>query len=415
MGLFGSSPQKKLAKAQGFLAGGDHYEALRLFEDLLAGRSLSGGEESMAREGAKTCRRRMIERRLEEAELLRQAGDLESARDRCRTALDLAGEDLDRDEIEETMRRIDAPRRPLPRSGQIEDAVTTDVLPEPDRTVEPVPSPVDHVKEEPPEPSDEELFGEDPMILFEIYAQTLPPQTSETYRALGRPFILGYVALTQGAPKRALELFGELDWTGTHDPHALLEKAQALLLAHRAEEALVVCDEAKSPEPIDARRRYLRVEALRALNRYDEAVEEAFAMVEEQAGGEFPTESLLAWTLIEAGRAEEAYERMRERIRPDHAPDEYLVPAAAAAGALGLVEEEIGFLETLIQKRMFYSASMQEEIEFPVEAGRRLLDLYKESGRDAEAIRGLALHLIDHDPERAEIYRELLLDLDGEE
>jgi hypothetical protein len=259
----------------------------------------------------------------------------------------------------------------------------------------------------------------------------LGEETAAFYRSLGDKFVLGYLALVQGAGRRALEFFEEVDWSAVADARPVLEKAQAYLLAHRPEEALAGCEEAArlipspdddaAPDPAsaaaraDLRRRYLRIEALRMLNRYDEAGEEASGLAEDAGGSDLPTEALLAWTLIEAGRAEEAYDLMQAQITPEHAPDEYVVPAAAAAGALGWIDEEIGLLERLIGRRMYYSTAMGEEVDFPVEAGRRLLELYRETERDAESVRGLALHLIDHDAERAETYRELLLELDRQE
>ena len=70
-------------------------------------------------------------------------------------------------------------------------------------------------------------------------------------------------------------------------------------------------------------------------------------------------------------------------------------------------------LEDLIQQRMERSLTRGQELDFPVEAGRRLLDLYLRTQAEPGLIRPLVLHLIDQDPEHAENYRAVLTGLDG--
>ncbi len=541
MVFFGRSPARKIERARALFARENWYEARRQYEEALDGRADLGPEhQAEAVERILACRRAMIALRLEEAETFRQAGDLESARDRCRTAVDIAGEDLARDDIEEMFRKINAPRRPLGPRGQIDDALETDLLPEPDRTVRPKPGPLDRHSSEEPEPEDEEIFGPDPENLLEIHLNTLDPGTASLYRRLGPVFCRGYLALAQGYGKRALQIFDDVSWETLRDPRPWLERAHALLLADRADEALdlldkvvpelelssdevgeediasgasepgtlethppdiaasgfaagapevaasgfatervsapdsgatavaagapdagvttgvagapdsgvptaaagapdsdfaadaagvsdsgaaadggegLAIDPAVDPGPdarrVESRRIYLRIEALRVLGRYEEALESARILAADLTNAAPPTVTLYAWTLLEAGQAEEAYDLLLARIEAGEEMDEFLIPAAAATAALGLAEEETRLLERLIERRIFLSTQTGTELDFPVEAGRRLLDLYVETDREAGAVRALALHLIDHDPERAEVYRQTLLNLEG--
>jgi tetratricopeptide (TPR) repeat protein len=419
MGLFGTSPRKKLEKARVCQAQGNFYDALGLYQDLArAGSHLSPGEISEAAQGALACRREMIRRRLDEAEALRLSGDLEGARDRCHTALDLAGGELDPAAIEEQMRKIDAPRRPRSSSGTVQDALESDLLPEAGEVVVPQATPVDRKPAAVGPKSDEELFGNDPEALFEVYLHTFDPETAELYRSLGRDFQLGYLALVQGEGGRAVEFFDRLDWTRIRDPRPVLDRAHALLLASRPEDALDQLETMEIPEGDDpvlrearARRRYLKVEVLRSQSRYEEAVDEAKALAD-QVGGGAATESLLAWTLLEAGRAEEAFSRLKDWMEAGDAPEEILVPGAQAAAALGRADEAIQWLASLIERRLQRSVMHGTEVDFPIEAGRRLLALYLQEESHPDDVRSLALHLLDHDPERAEDYRELLVKMD---
>lgn len=421
MGIFGSSPQKKLEKARAHLAQQNYYEALRLFEELGGTDSrLAPGEISEAQEGGRKCRAEMIRERLAESEALRQAGDLEGARDRCRTALELAGEDLDDGPAQEQLRKIDAPRRPSSPTGTLSDAVETDLLPEADETIRPKPTPVDRQPSAAPRKSDEELFGDDPEALFEVYLHTFDPETADLYRSMGSDFRLGYLALVGGDGHRAVEYLERLDWSASRDARLVLERAHAYLVAGRSEESLAILDAMPPPEEGDlvqreggARRRYLRVEVLRAVERYEEAIAEARSLADSMGGENMVTEALLAWTLLEAGRAEETYERLKGWLEAGIAPEEILVPGAQAAAILGHTDQAIAWLRSIIEARLQRSVMHGTEVEFPIEAGRRLLDIYLQEETDPKETRSLALHLLDHDKERSEAYRDLLLKLDA--
>ena len=464
MGLFGSSPEKKLEKARELESRGVDHDARQLYAEILDKPSkLSPATREAAEKGYVQVRTRMIHARLDEAERFRLIGDLEAARDRCQTALDLAGDDLDRSEIEEKLRQVDSPKRPAPQSTRAEDEVPDDLLSPPEEAPEPMGSLLEWLKpKRPVERSDEELFGEDPDSLFELHLETLGAETADRYRAFGSEFRNGYLALVQGAAHRALEFFDRMPADVQGDPWVLLERAHALLLDERAEDSLALLARARenislitpetTPEPAapteDAggaalppgfgaggsagtlpsgheevlvpvgspvyylsRVRFLEVEALRASSRYEEAVAAAKELASTPGVGRVAADSILAWTLIEAGRHEEAYAMLLAYLRNGSLHEEILVPAAQAASLLGRREEAIRLLEGLLQSRFQRSLERQIEVDFPVEAGRRLLEFYLEGGRHPDQIRGLVQHLVDHDPDQGESYRDLLLKL----
>ncbi len=442
MGLFGTSPQKKLEKAREHFAAGRWWEAMRLYEEVTeAGGKVDEGERSEAREGFRRCREQMIRLRLEESEELRLAGDLEAARDKCQTALDLAADDLDTSAIREQRLRVDAPARAVAAGPDPSEQLETDLLPGSQRRVVLSPTLLDRPAREPAPRDDAELFGDNPEELFEVHLHALSDAVADYLRSLGPDFRFGYLALVQGEGQRALDFFDRLDWKAIRHPAALRQRANALLLAHRAEEALALID-SMAPEkapgwsapatasssdapgsapalPADdpegeARRRYLRIDALRVLGRLDEAVHDAELLADAAATVDpVPTlEALLGWVLIEAGRAEEAFTRLSRRLRQIGYHEEILIPTAQAAVALGRDDEAVEFLEQLIQSRMEQGLARHSEIDFPVEAGRQLLRIHLRRGADEQTLRTLILHLIDHDAEQGETYRDLLMQLD---
>jgi len=486
MGLFGSSPQKKLEKARGFLAQENWYDAKRHFEDALeSATKLSEGERAEARAGIRRCRERMIAARVADAEELLRIGDREGARDRAQIAVDLAEGDLDAGAARELLQRIGAPVRPLSPGGLDEAAAQDDLLPDGPPRGPADPGLLerararlfDRGREEPEAVSDEEFFGDDPNSLFDLHLESVAPRAAEEFRRLGPDFQFGYLATVGGDGARALRFFDRLDWGAIRHLGARRVRANALLLAGRAEESLALLDEmaprfdaqsepgtegreggggsgegagpsviledrpqtvsaapssafpivetSAAPPPeteVDERaealagegeRRYMRIEALRALGRYDEAVTAARELADALASPRLVTEALLGWTLIEAGRPEEARERLNRRLKGMGYHEEILVPAAQAAVALGDEVEARKMLEDLIQQRMERSLTRGQELDFPVEAGRRLLDLYLRTQAEPGLIRPLVLHLIDQDPEHAENYRAVLTGLDG--
>ncbi len=423
MGLFGSSPKKKLEKARLMFDAGEHYDALVLYEDLARqSGKLSTGELSEARDRAMVCRRKMIALRLEEAERLHQEGNLAGASDRCQTALELAGEEIEVPEVHEMLRRISAPRRPVASPPHPAEVPTKDLYPPPDLTAAQPPEEAE-AQEAVAERTDEEILGEDPDALFEVYLHGLDPERAAFFRGLGVEFRNAYLALAQGAPGRAVAFFEEM-FARHGDPAAggaaadfrvQLEWGHALLLAGRASDALAVLDEARPgaavSEADEQRRQYLRVEALRVLHRYDEAVAGAAALADSADEPVASLDSLLTWTLLDAGQAEEARNRLAPWVAAGATSEEILLPAAQAAAALGLGEEEMTILDGLISHRIQQSIIHGSEVEYPIQAGRRLLARYYEFKRDPDEIRAVLLHLLDHDQERAEEYRTMLLEL----
>jgi tetratricopeptide (TPR) repeat protein len=298
-------------------------------------------------------------------------------------------------------------------------------------------TPVDRPVREAAPRDDAELFGDNPEELFEVHLHALSEPVADYLRTLGPDFRFGYLALVQGEGKRALDFFERLDWEAIRHPAALRQRANALLLARMADSALEQID-AMAPagapgssvpatatadrDPVsppddpdgEVRRRYLRIDALRVLGRLEEAVEDARVLADAAAAVE-PSpalEAMLGWVLIEAGRTQEAFDRLSRRLKDVGYHEEILIPAAQAAVALGRDDEAVELLEQLIHSRMERGLAQYAEIDFPVEAGRRLLDIHLRRGAEERTLRTLILHLIDHDVEEGERYRDLLMQLD---
>lgn len=394
MGLFGFNAEKKLAQAKKYVEEGKHYEALRAFEEVTE-RASQPELHAAALTGAREMRAAMIAARVAEADGFEASGDLEVAKDRLRTAIDLAEDDLPKDRLEERLRGLEAPRRPTQMGAAAQPPdLLPDPLEDPSRGA---------VRSEPSDPA--ELFGEDPKEEFAFLMNTLPEDLAALFQEQGESFQLGYLALTRGAPRAALQKFDEMDWSSMPASPIALERARALLLARRGEEALALVDQIEDPGPAG---RWLRVEALRDLGRVDDAVTAAAELVNSQSKNTSESDALLAWTLIEAGRPEEAYDHLEGWL--GRAPDEeILVPAAQALSMLDRAAEAVRLLESLIHQRLEASLATGREPNFPVQAGRRLLALYLSLGRASSDYRALVMHLLDFDPERGEQYRGLLL------
>lgn len=461
MAFFQTSPEKRLEQAQKALREARHFEAWKSFDRVAEDAKASPSTRDAARQGARLAREQMIATRLEEAEQLRSAGELEQARDRVQTALDLAGEDLDRAEIDRLLRVLDSPKRTLSPTAHIEEDLPDDLLEAPETTL-PLPPP----SHEPSRPrartrGDEAAvtpLDELEASLLEIHLETLAADLREHYRGLGAGFHRAWLALVEGTPNQAAERFADLPASLRADPWVALEEAHALLLASRPAEALRVLDESPAAGPTlralgagadaragdapshadaalgsvfsaggpnvarrtdddftssyEVRRLYLRIETQRALGRHDEAVAGARALASGLLRGSIAAESLLAWTLIESGQTEEAYRRMLDLLRADQAAlyEEVLLPAAQAASLLGRRAEAVRLLEGLIQARFHRSLQRETEVDFPVQAARQLLELYLEQDPPSERdVHGLVQHLLEHDPAEGERYRDLLL------
>jgi tetratricopeptide (TPR) repeat protein len=395
MGLFGFNAEKKLARARKYAEEGKHYEARRAFEEV-AERADSEELRTAARTGSRDVRAAMIAARIAEADGLEATGDLEVAMDRLRTALDLAGDDLPKESLEERLRALEAPRRP---------AQATSTPQPPDLLPDPVEDSARRAKRsETTDPS--ELFGVNPGEEFAILMNTLPDELASLFQQQGESFRLGYLALTRGAPQAALRKFDEMDWSELPPAPIALERARALLLARRPEEALALVDRIGDAGPAG---RWLRVEALRDMGRIDDAVDAAAELVNAQEQNTPESDALLAWTLIEAGRPEEAYDHLEGWLEGRAPDEEVLVPAAQALSMLDRIPEAIRLLENLIHHRLEASLATGREPNFPVQAGRRLLAFYIAEGRSPGEFRALVMHLLDFDPERGEQYRGLLL------
>ena len=395
MGLFGFNAEKKLAQARKHAEQGKHYEALRAFEEVVE-RATQAELRDAALTGARETRAAMIEARIAEADGFEENGELEAAKDRLRTAIDLAQDDLPKERLEERMRALESPRRPT-QPGP--------AAPPPDLLPDPADDPARAALRA--EPTDAaELFGESPEDEFAFLLNTLPPDLAALFQEQEEAFRLGYLALTRGFPRAALRKFDEMDWSTMPQAPIALERARALLLARRTEEALELIDRLGEPGPAG---RWLRVEALRDLGRVDDAVQAAVDLVNSQEQNTPESDALLAWTLIEAGRPEEAYDHIEGWLEGRAPDEEILVPAAQALSMMDRAPEAMRLLENLIHQRLETSLATGREPNFPVQAGRRLLALYMAAGRSPNEYRALVMHLLDFDPERGEQYRSLLV------
>jgi len=411
--LFGPSPTKRLERAEAALARGEVFEAFRDFTELMSRLDrLSDGDASRARAGHRRAREKLIAARMAEAERMLAAGETDAAEDNCQTALDLAGDDLDTTEILHFQHRLSTPPRPVARTSHWEEETVRD-LP----TARP-PAPAEHPLEAPSSELDPEWI--------EAHLGSLGEATATHYRSLGPDFLAAYLALAEGDGERAVAHFEALPPELARDPAVMVESAHALLLTGRPQEAIDRLDQlegrvapeerGKSTDSFSSRIRFLRIEAYRAMgpSHASRAVAAAREFVAQLAEPSPAADALLAWALLEAGDAEEAYTVARPWLRAGTQIEEILVPAAHAAGVLGRPDEARELLENLLKTRFHRSLQREEPVEFPIEAGRKLLALYledKEAGQapDPAAIRTLVLHLLDHDPERAEAYHELLV------
>ena len=412
MGLFGFSADKKLRKASEHLERGRLFDALSDFRDILSrADTVDAGILAQAESGERTTRERMIAERLKEAESLIRVEDLASARDRCLMALDLAGEDLPRGPIEERIRQIEAPRRPVSSSERIGDNVPRDLPPSPDLDEKaPRRSVVTQRHEEPEVPELEEsfVFGDDPEGLFEIHMNTLGEDVASAFRSMGSDFARGYLALASAQGPMAMRYFDRVEWEPLPPDSVVIELMRALVLSHRYDEALEWFGKLRGDhEPA----RVLHIEALRGLRRPEEALQEAQELVESLPEATPEADSLLGWLLIEAGRPEEAESLLEGWMNAGEPIPDVMIPAAVASAAVGKVDEAIEVLENLVQYSLDSAVRSGREPNLPVEAARRLLELYEDVGAEPEKIRSLASLLVDFDPAHGEDYRQLLMKL----
>lgn len=400
MGLFGFNAEKKIKKAQELVAGGRDYDARKVLLELKKNATkLNGADQAWVVENERLVRERMVAARMEEARKYELAGEIAAARDRAETALDLAGDDLETSNIHELLHRLGSSRR---ESGGSPESLPSDLLPDrPDR---------EQRAHDPEEPTPEELWGDNLDEVFELYMDALPAEQANLYREQADEFKRAYVSLVQGAPKLALTYFDELVWDPLPPDSIGLERARALLLAKRAEESVELLDAIGSEE---AAFRWAKIEALRELDRFDDAVAEAAALVNSLPEHNESTDALYAWTLIDAGRPEEAWTHLEGWVQSGTMSEEVLVAAAQAATQTGRSDEAAEFLEGLIQFRFHSSLQSGRPPSFPVEAGRRLLSIYIDREEEPAKTKALVMHLLDYDPHGGEAYRDLLLRLDG--
>lgn len=396
MGLFGFNADKKLSRARKALAEGDFYEALKNFEEVEKRQDVEAGVRAEAASEGKRVRGLMVDQRVLEARTLLSAGELEAARDRLETARDLAGSDLPRDAIEAGFAALE--RTSVDAAAAHEAAQS--------------PLHNEDAPRLPEEPEEGDLFGSDFETEFALLLDTLPPGLANVFREQSLDFRKAYIALAKGAPRTALRYLDHLVWDPLPDPAVAVERARAELMTGAARQALERLEGLPDLSMVEVRHDadVLKIEALRDLERYGEAVELAKALAPPEPGRDRGADSMLATTLLEAGRPDEALDRIEPWLRSAQPSDEVHVLAAHAMRLQGRGEEAIPQLEALIQGSIQASLGSGKEPTFPVEPARALLELYLELGSpDPRKVRVLALHLLDFDPNRGEQYRQVLV------
>lgn len=390
MGLFGFNAEKKLAKAQEHLARGDNYEARRGFEEILLRQGVPESLRSVAKDGWMRARRGMMEVQLRDAESYEQQGELESAAESLRTAIEIAEDDLDTGNARENLRKIER----LIETG-VKPGARARVAPV---AVHPAASAVVETSGQ-----EEPYLRDDPEQFFEVYLQTLHEEDAEAYRGLGDGFREAYLALQEGRAEEAMELFDELPPGVRHAPACRLERAQTLLLLRKNEEAY---DELHGLEMPHTGRRVaeMRTVLLARMERNEEALTLAKGVWENAK--DMDAAILYGEQLLVTGQYEETRALLKPFVdvsRPNAEVDTLLSRAYVGAGSLDDARE---LLERALEAHFQgVGAAGRDANAFPVWAAKELLPLYVKIGESSETIRQTIQHLILHDPEGAEEYR----------
>jgi predicted Zn-dependent protease len=389
VGLFGFNAEKKLKKAEEYLAREIYYEARLAFEEIIIRKDVNPTLASRAREGWRRSRKALMEAQIEEAKRMIRAGEPAAARDSCLAAIEQAAEDLDAGEAKTLLERLD--------EGQTEAARLLAGLDE---------VPLAH--QLPPEEAADSEAGttEGAEAMFEVLLQPLPEEQAQLYRDFGPEFRDGYLLLQEGRAAEALGKFAEIPEEVASNPFFRLEKGQALMHVKKYQEALESLEGIELAPEAERRRSEIRTVLLHELGRKEEAVDAARRMWESDREDR-DAAILYAEMLLEAERAEEA----EKVIDPFHSP----APEPEVDGmlvrtylALGKAQEARDLLEGTVEG--FFQNPAAFRRGFPIWAGRDLLGFYISVREDPKRVRSLVQHLIGHDPGSAERYKALLSD-----
>lgn len=386
MGLFGFNAEKKLKKANEYLAKGIYYDARIAFEEILVRDNVQASITGQAREGWRMARRAMMEQQTSEAKRLVQAGEPAQALECCLAAVEQAGEDLDAGEAKQLLERLQEGETGAAKLlAGLDDIPALDDLP-----VE--------------EGNEEQAMAVGPDAIFDVLMESLTAEQAETYRGFGPDFRKGFLELQEGNAEAALDAFARVSKEAQEHPFFRLEKAQALRYARKSADALVQLDGLELPDELNRKRLELKVVLLQDLERGEEAVKEARGIWEADKE-DHEAAVLYAETLLENDHAQEALDVIMpfHKGRPVPEIDTIVV---RCYGRTGKIQEARDLLEGTVEG--FFQSPGGLHARFPVWAARELLQLYVSVGEDPERVRSLVQHMISHDAPSAEQYKQVL-------
>ena len=386
MGLFGFNAEKKLRKANDYLAKGIYYDAKVAFEEIIARSDLEETIVGQARDGWREARRALMEEQTAEAKRHAEVGEKEQAVECCKAAVEQAGNDLDAGEAKEILERLE--------QGETGAAKLL-------RGLDDIKSAGDLA----PDSMDEDgAVVAGPEALFEVLLQSLPDVQAEAYRWFGPEFREGFLQLQEGKAKETLASFARVAEEVEKNPFFRLEKVQALMQDEQAEEAFRLLEGLELPEEVERRRLEMKVVLLQRLQRGEEAVQTALSLWE--TSPEDPDAAVLyAEVLFDNGRPQDAL----DVLLPFHAGRSSAEIAALVARcyvATQRIQEARDLLEGTVEAFFQNPAAMHSR--FPLWAARELLRFYIGVGEDPASVRSLVQHLISQDAGSAEQYKELL-------
>ncbi len=283
--LLGQDPERLVHRGERALEEGQPATALDLFERAVERAAADGPLVERAREGRERAARELVRLNLDEAALSLDAGEIEAAFSHLQTARDLCTDEEQLASIEELRSRADELA-----SGQEEpQRLFTDV------------GAVD-VEDEPPD------------IAWRRLLDTMDEDWAEDYDSRGEPFRDAVLALHDGDADGAAEALGALIEADPEDPVLRFERGRALMVQERYADALEDLSYARREigfEPLDrvgnVQIGALEIEALLAVGRPEEARVLAQEAMDDQ--GELPN------LLFLRGQAERALERFDDMER----------------------------------------------------------------------------------------------------
>jgi tetratricopeptide (TPR) repeat protein len=383
LGLFGFNAEKKLKKADDYLAREIYYEAKLAYEEIIMRDGVEASIIERAREGWRQARQALMEEQTAEAKRLVRAGEPDQAVESCRAALEQAGNDLDASEARELLEKLGQGGTAAEKLLQGLDEIPS--------SGDAAPAPVD----------EEDAVASGPEALFEVLLQSLPAVQAEAYDSFGPEFRAGFLELQEGRAKEALAAFSRVPEEVGASPFFRLEKAQALMQDEQSEDALQLLEGLELPEEVERRRLEMNAVLFQRLQRGEEALQAALRLWE--AHPEDPDVAVLyAEVLSDQNRPQEALDILMPFHEEQSSP-EIASLVARCYVATDRAQEARDLLEGTVEAFFQNPAAMNGR--FPLWAARELLRFYVGVKEDPGRVRSLVQHLIRHDPASAESYK----------